>query len=147
MPYGEKLNSIKKELGLTNAKISDKCNVPLSTVTRIFDTKTPSGNFETFVDIARGLNFSLDKLAGLTPPSDSADIKLLKEKDDKINQLMEDVNTLREDNKTLREDNKHLRDDNKTLRKEKIRFTWILVVMIVISVLYIIIDLMNGHFR
>ena len=108
MPYGEKLKSIKTERHLTNAEISKICNVSLPTVTRVFDEKNLSGNFETFVSIARGLGISLDELAGLKQPNEqpiaSPDIEtinsygeLLKEKDKQISELKEDVNRERRD--------------------------------------------------
>ena len=61
MPYGEKLKTIKREKNLTNAEIHKVCNVPLATVTRIFDECSQGGNFETYVSLARGLGFSLDE--------------------------------------------------------------------------------------
>ena len=70
MPYGEKLKTIKKEKNLTNAEIHRVCNVPLATVTRVFDEGSQGGNFETYVSLARGLGFSLDELAGLKQPDD-----------------------------------------------------------------------------
>ena len=131
MQYGEKLKSIKKQLGLTNAKIHDMCDVPLSTVTRIFDEDTPSGNFATFVNLARGLNFSLDELAGLKPPTESPNPELLKEKDIKIQQLIDAIQVIRE--------------DNKSLRKVKFITIGILVVLVIALLCYIIYDLLNGH--
>ena len=70
MPYGEKLKLIKTERHLTNLQISTMCDVPLATVTRIFDEKNPGGNFETYVAIARGLGISLDELIGLKQPNE-----------------------------------------------------------------------------
>lgn len=146
MPYGEKLKLIKKERHLTNAQIRDMCNVPLATVTRIFDEKTLSGNFETFVAIAKGLNISLDELAGLIPPSETPSSELLTEKDNKIKNLIEEINYLRGDNKALRKDNKDLRADNKSLRREKIKIISVLIVLLIALTTWLIIDLANGHF-
>ena len=108
MPYGEKLKSMKTERHLTNAEISKICNVSLPTVTRVFDEKNLSGNFETFVAIARGLGISLDELAGLKQPDEQPIAspvietinsygELLKEKDKQISELKEDVNRERRD--------------------------------------------------
>ena len=146
MPYGAKLKLIKKEKRLTNSAIKDLCNVPLSTVTRLFDEENVSGNFETFVSIARGLNISLDELAGLKPMTQHPSLELLSEKDSKIERLLEENGHLREDVKTLREDNKALREDNSDLRKGKNIATRILVVLLIALALWIIIDLANGHF-
>ena len=146
MPYGEKLKLIKTEKHLTNNQIKDMCDLPLATVTRLFDEKNMSGNFETFVAIAKGLNISLDELAGLKPPAKHPSSELLAEKDALIEKLLEDNKTLREDNKTLREDNSGLRDDNKTLRREKFKIAGVLVVLLILLTSWIIIDLANGHF-
>lgn len=145
MPYGEKLKLIKKDRKLTNAKISEICDVALSTVTRVFDEKTPSGNFETFVALARGIGFSLDELAGLKPPVESPNLELLNEKNAKIEHLSEEMRSLREDVKMLREDNKHLRDDNKSLRRGKFITIGILALLVIALSAYIIYDLLNGH--
>ena len=146
MPYGEKLKLIKTERHLTNAQIKDLCNLPLATVTRLFDEKNLSGNFETFVAIAKGLNISLDELAGLKPPTKHPSSELLAEKDMIIEGLLEDRKTLREDNKTLREDNSELRKDNKTLRREKFKLAGVLIILIIALASWLIVDLANGHF-
>ena len=146
MPYGEKLNLIKKQKGLTNAKIRDLCNVPLATVTRLFDEENLSGNFETFVAIARGLNISLDELAGLKPPTESPNLELLKDKDEKIQQMIGYIKTLRDDNQTLREENKSLRDDNKDLRQGKNKIARALIALLIALIVWFIVDLTNGHF-
>ena len=147
MPYGEKLKLIKKNRGLTNKAIHELCEVPLSTVTRMFDDETLSGNFETFVSLAKGLNFSLDELAGLKQPDKSSDdlTQLLKEKDVKIEQLTEQIKNLHDDYKTLREDNNSLRKDNQSLRRGKFIIIGILVVLVTALFAYIIYDLLNGH--
>ena len=147
MPYGEKLKLIKKDRHLTNTKIRDLCNVPLSTVTRMFDEGNPGGNFETFVALAKGIGFSLDELAGLKQSGKSSDelSQLIKEKDIKIDQLMDAIETLRDDNKTLREDNKSLRDDNKSLRRGKFITIGILVVLVIALLSFIAYDFLNGH--
>lgn len=146
MPYGEKLKMIKKARGLTDSAIHKICDVPLPTVTRVFNEKNLSGNFETFVALAKGLGFSLDELAGLKPPTESPSVELLRDKDIKIERLTEDNKILREDNKNLREDNHNLRIDNKTLRREKIKIIVVLVVLLIALTTWCIIDLTNGHF-
>lgn len=139
MPYGEKLKSIKAERRLTNAEISKMCDVPLPTVTRVFDEKTLSGNFETYVSIARGLGISLDELAGLKQPNEqpiaspiiealSSYSELLKEKSDRVNELIE---------------------DKKAIRKEKnklIGITLALGLIVTAMAILFIVDILNGHF-
>ena len=146
MPYGEKLNSIREAKKLTLAKIHEICDVPLSTVTRVFDKKTPSGNFETFVAIAKGLDFSLDELAGLKPPTESPNLELLREKDEKIQQMIGYIKTLRDDNQTLRDENKSLREDNKDLRRGKNKIAIALIALLIALIVWFIVDLTNGHF-
>ena len=146
MPYGEKLKLIKKDMRLTNSQIRDLCKVPLATVTRLFDEKNLSGNFETFVALAKGLNFSLDELAGLKPPVQSPSAELLAEKDAQIEKLIEAIRVLRDDNKTLRSDSNELREDNKSLRRDKRRAIGLLIALLIGLSVWIIIDLANGHF-
>ena len=146
MPYGEKLKLIKKEKQLTNAAISKICSVSLPTVTRLFDEKNLSGNFETFVALAKGLNFSLDELAGLKPPVASPTLDLLAEKDAQIKKLTEENDALHKYAKEIHEDNKELRKDNKSLRREKIKVVGVLVALLTALAIWIGIDLVNGHF-
>ena len=146
MPYGEKLKLIKQSKKLTNTQIRDLCNVPLATVTRLFDEKNLSGNFETFVALARGLNFSLDELAGLKPPTQSQNAELLSQKDEQNAKLIEENKLLRDGVSTLREDNKELREDNKSLRREKTRVIGVLIALLTVITAWVIIDLANGHF-
>lgn len=138
MPYGEKLNSIKEERKLTNAKISEICKVSLSTVTRVFDEKNLSGNFETFVSLARGLNFSLDELAGLKPPSTSVSAELLKEKDERIREKDEEIKALIEDKIAIR------KEKNKAICIS-VAVTLALVGIVSAFAALFIVDLINGH--
>ena len=142
MPYGEKLKSIKKERHLTNAEISKICNVPIATVTRLFDEKNLSGNFETFVAIARGLGISLDELAGLKQPDETplpspvietinSYSELLKEKDERISEL--------------KSQNESLEKEKKTIRREKHRIASVLFGLVGVLAVGLLIDLLNGH--
>ena len=142
MPYGEKLNSIKEDRKLTNAQISKICDVSLSTVTRVFDEKNLSGNWETFVSLARGLNFSLDELAGLKPPAESStasiSAELLKEKDERLREKDETIKSLTEDKNAIRKE------------KNKVGCICITVALALGSIvtafaILFIIDLLNGH--
>lgn len=136
MPYGEKLKLIKKEKGLTNMEIHKICDVPLSTVTRVFDEKNFSGNFETFVSIARGLGISLDELAGLRQPDEqpmpspiietiNSYSDLLKEKDDRI---------------------KELKEEKLLERRERQKITGAFVILIAIVLAILALDIFNNHF-
>lgn len=142
MPYGEKLNLIKEERKLTNAKISKMCDVSLSTVTRVFDEKNLSGNFETFVSLAKGLNFSLDELAGLKPPAESStasiSAELLKEKDERIKEKDETIKSLIEDKIAIR------KEKNKAICIS-VAVTLALVGIVSAFAILFIVDLLNGH--
>ena len=160
MPYGEKLKSIKKERGLTNAQIHEMCDVSLPTVTRIFDEESQGGQFETYVSIARGLGLSLDELAGLKQPNEqplaapiietfNSQSELIKEKDERIQELKEQNEKLRTSFKELKEaDNKTislLEKEKQDIRHEKRKITSALLFLVLILVIALAIDLFNGH--
>ena len=127
---------IKIEKGLTNAEISKLGNIPLPTVTRVFNESTANPTFETLAGIARALGVSLDELAGfkqpdaqpLAPPivdTLNSYSELLKEKDIRIEQLME---------------------DKRIIRNEKYKLIGLLVGVITAMLVIIVFDLFNGHF-
>lgn len=142
MPYGKKLKAIKKEKGLTNDEIHKICNVPLATVTRLLDEDTQGGHFDTYVSLARGLGFSLDELAGLKQPNEqplSSPIietfnsysEILKEKDERIQELKEQIVLLE--------------NEKQDVRREKRKITSALIGLVAILVVGLLIDLLNGH--
>ena len=98
MPYVEKLKMIRDEKDITNVEIAKLSDIPLATITRVFNGSTPNPTFETISRIALALGVSLDELIGLKQPdapSVSSPIEntlnsyseLLKEKDDRIGEL------------------------------------------------------------
>ena len=102
MPYLEKLKAFKEEKDLTNAEIARLSNLPLATITRIFNGSTPNPTFETFTQIAIALGASLDEIAGLKEPDEppipsriemtlDSYSELLREKDDRIKELKEEI--------------------------------------------------------
>lgn len=136
MPYLNRLSDLKKEKKMTNTEIARLANLPLATVTRIFNGSTPNPTFETFVHIAIALGASLDEIAGLkqseTPPIDApientltAYSDLLKEKDDRIQEL------------------KAERDKEK---REKHRLFLVLFAVTIVSSVILTIDILNGNF-
>ena len=142
MPYGEKLKSIKKEKRLTNAEIHKLCNVPLATVTRVFDETSQGANFETYALLARGLGFSLDELAGLKQPDETplpspvvetinSYSELLKEKDERITEL--------------KAQNAALEKEKQIVRREKHKIASVLIALVGILVVGLLVDLLNGH--
>ena len=64
MPYVEKLKMIKEDKNLTNMEIANLSNIPLATITRVFNGQTPNPTFETISRIAIGMGVSLDELCG-----------------------------------------------------------------------------------
>lgn len=159
MPYGEKLKSIKKDKNLTNAEIQKICNVPLATVTRVFDEESRGGNFETYVSLARGLGFSLDELAGLKQPNEqplaspiietfNSYSEILKEKDERIQELKEQNAKLQtafdEYKKSANQTVDLLEKEKSHIRHEKRKITSALLALVFVLVVGLLIDLFNG---
>lgn len=147
MPYLERLIALKEERDLTNAEISQLSNIPLATITRIFNGHTPNPTFETFAQIAIALGASLDEIAGIrqpdAPPVDShientlnSYIELVREKDERIREKDEMIATLKE--------------MTKHDRTQKMRLLWfigIFVSVVVFSLMTIlVVDVCNGNF-
>ena len=108
MPYVEKLKVIRDEKKITNVEIAKISNIPLATVTRVFNGQTPNPTFETISRIALSLGISLDELIGLKEPNESpvappietalnSYSELLQEKDIRINELKEEKERERKD--------------------------------------------------
>lgn len=142
MPYVEKLKTIKKEKGLSNAEISKLGDVPLPTVTRVFNESTVNPTFETLVGIARALGVSLDELAGFKQPDEqplaspivdtlNSYSELVKEKDNRIQELKEDKDVIRKE-------------------KHKLVATLVALVIVLVALVGILvwfnIDVRNGNF-
>lgn len=136
MLYLDKLKALKAEKGLTNVEIAQLSNIPLATITRIFNGQTPNPTFETFSQIALALGLSLDEITGFKPadaqPTSSpiektldAYASLLKEKDIRINEL---------------------KTEKEALRKDKLRLGIGLACIIAFILIIFTIDILNGHF-
>ncbi len=160
MPYGKKLKTIKKDKKLTNAEIHKICDVPLATVTRMFDEDSQGGNFETYVSLARGLGFSLDELAGLKQPNEqpfaspiietfNSYSEILKEKDERIQELKEQNEKLQAAFNELKLSSDKtiglLEGEKKDIRHEKRKITSALLCLVFVLVAGLLIDLFNGH--
>ena len=114
---------------MTNAEIAKVGNIPLATVTRVFNERTLNPTFETIMGIAIGLGVSLDELVGLKQPDASpiaspiettinSYVELLNEKDNRI----------------------------KELKNEKRTFIVILIFFVTFLLVLLAIDMLNGHF-
>ena len=136
MEYLKRLKALKEERDLTNAEIAELSDVPLATVTRIFNGSTPNPQFETIARITMALGGSLDVIAGLKSPDElkptaavaqtfATYAEILKEKDERI--------------KELKEDKQH----NLRLIAKLIIFiaAFVGVVLLILTV-----DILNGHF-
>lgn len=119
MPYVEKLKIIKEDKKMTNKQISELGNIGLSTVIKVFNGDTENPTFETIDRITNALGVSLDELAGRKtadePPIASPIVEtfnsyseLLKEKDDRIQELKADKQQLIADKETIRKKNNQL---------------------------------------
>lgn len=136
MQYLEKLKALKEERELTNAEIARLSNIPLATITRIFNGSTPNPTFETISQIAIALGASIDELTGLktpeaqplTSPVETAltsYAELLREKDERI---------------------KDLKEEKEKMRKEKFAFGIALACVVAFVLILLTVDIMNGNF-
>ena len=129
MPYVEKLKVIKDEKKLTNAEIAQVGDVPLATVTRVFNERTPNPSFETITKIAIGMGVSLDELVGLKQP-DAPPVPSPIE-----NTINSYVELLMEKDKRIKE-----------LKNEKLTVVIILIAFVTFLLILLSIDMLNGHF-
>ena len=136
MPYLEQLKVLKEKSHLTNAEIARLSNIPLATITRVFNGTTPNPTFETFVQIAIALGVSLDEIAGLKqaeePPIASpientltSYAELLREKDERI---------------------KELKEEKEQTRREKFHLSIALACVVAFILILLTVDILNGHF-
>ena len=136
MQYIDKIKAVKEERDITNAEIAKLSNLPLPTITRIFNGSTPNPTFETLAQIAIALGMSLDEIAGLktsNAPPIAAPIataldsyaELLKEKDERI---------------------KELKDEKEKERKEKHKLAFAFFCFVGVVLIILVVDILNGHF-
>lgn len=127
---------IKEQKGLSNVDIAKIADIPLATVTRVFNGQTPNPTFETISRIAIAMGASLDEITGLKQPEASSITspiettlnsyaELLKEKDDRI---------------------KELKDSSVKEHKEKVALAIALTCFIAFVLAILTIDVLNGHF-
>ena len=142
MPYLERLTKLKEEKKISNAEIAKLSNIPVATITRIFNGSTPNPTFETFTQIAIALGASLDEIAGLKHPEPipvdshientlNSYSELLKEKDARLKEKDEIIATLK--------------DIGQQERNQKRRLLWFIGAFVAVVVTFLFIDLFNGH--
>ena len=136
MPYLAKLTEIKEKTHLTNAEIARLSNIPLATITRIFNGSTPNPTFETFAQIAIALGASLDEIVGLKPseaqPVSSPIAKTLDSYSDLLQAKDERI--------------RELKEENERLRKEKRTSGTAFIITVCLVFLILFCDALCGHF-
>lgn len=138
MHYLDKLKALKESRHLTNADIAELSGVPLTTVNRIFSGQTPNPLFDNVANIVIALGGSLDDIVGVNADSrqetQNPDITdrfiesnddLIKEKDNRIQELTATV---------------------KRLRRQNTRILFFIGIFVSIVVLALLFDMLNGHF-
>ena len=138
MPYLERLKMLKEERDLTNAEIAKLSNIPLATITRVFNGQTANPTFETFAQIAVALGVSLDEIAGLKMPdtpmieaTTSSYLELVKEKDARLKEK-DDIIAM-------------LKERGNQDQKERKRLLWFIGTFVCVIVFVLLFDMLNGH--
>lgn len=138
MPYLERLKMLKEERDLTNAEIAKLSNIPLATITRVFNGQTANPTFETFAQIAVALGVSLDEIAGLKMPdtpmietTTSSYLELVKEKDARLKEK-DDIIAM-------------LKERGNQDQKERKRLMWFIGAFVCVIVFVLLFDMLNGH--
>ena len=116
--FTNKLIALKSARNLTNQQISEMSNVPLSTITRIFNGQTENPNIQTIVDIVKAMDGSMDEILGLRTGA-------AKETEDRLVQLYQQV----------------IRDKNRSIKV----LTWVLLVIGTVLMGILVYDILNGN--
>lgn len=150
MPYLEKFKEARDEKKLSNATIAMLSNTSLPTVTRFFQGNGKRLSIDTVASIASILDVSLDETFGIGTPAQkpldpnveaviTSYTELMKEKDERIKEQTERVLEMEE---TI----KQLRVDKVKMQKEKAKSTTFTYVLGAFILIFLLFDLMNGHF-
>ena len=143
MGYLNYLRELKQTRNLSSAEIAELSKIPAATVSRILSGTTPNPTFETISAIAIALGGSLDEMTGLRS-KDETPIKpqveqtigayadMLSEKDARLQEKEEII--------------KVLKDDIRVERKEKYVLSAVLLGIIGMIVVFLVVDITNGHF-
>lgn len=152
MPYLEKFKEARDEKKLSNATIAMLSNTSLPTVTRFFQGNGKRLSVDTVASIATVLDVSLDEVFGIGTPTPvqkpldpnveaviTSYTELIKEKDERIK---EQTDRMLEMEETI----KQLRVDKVKMQKEKAKSTTFTYVLGAFILIFLLFDLMNGHF-
>lgn len=137
------------EKGYTFTELATRSGESKQTVVRFFKPESKNPSAETTKNIARALDLSLDEVFGLKQPENkldpnveaiiNANAEIIKEKDARINEL---TDRLSERDETI----KQLRVDKVKMQKEKAKSTTFTYVLGAFILIFLLFDLMNGHF-
>ena len=135
MPYVEKLKAIRDEKKITNVEIAKISNIPLATVTRVFNGQTPNPTFETISRIAVALGISLDEIIGLKEPDEPPVVPRIETALNSYSEL------LQEKDERIRE----LKEEKERERKDRYRVTSVLICVVCFLLALLAFDLINGQ--
>lgn len=135
MPYVEKLKAIRDEKKITNVEIAKISNIPLATVTRVFNGQTPNPTFETISRIAVALGISLDEIIGLKEPDEPPVVPRIETALNSYSEL------LQEKDERIRE----LKEEKERERKDRYRVTSVLICVVCFLLVLLAFDLINGQ--
>ena len=121
-----KLIALKTARNLTNQQISDLSGVPLSTITRILSGQTENPNIQTIADIVGALDGSMDDILGLRSTAQKEP-----ESHTELIELYKDI---------IRGKDETIRGKDKTIKI----MGGLLVGIVIILLIVLIIDLLNG---
>lgn len=131
----DKIKEAKTEKGITAADISQLSGVPLATLNRILNGKTPNPTLESIVPIAIALGLSIDELMGLKIPEDTPIATPV------VTALDSYAELLKEKDKTI----EMLKDINEKDRIQKQRLLWFIGIFVIGVVFFLVLDIVNGN--
>lgn len=149
VPFVEIFYKKMLEKGYSYTELAARSGESKQTVVRFFKPESKNPSVETTKNIAGALEISLDEVFGLKEPEQkldpnveaiiNANAEIIKEKDARINELSD---RLTERDETI----KQLRVDKVKMQKEKSKSTTFTYVLGAFILIFLLFDLMNGHF-
>lgn len=154
MAYTKYLKELKERTKLTSAEIATLSNIPLATISRVFNGSTDNPTFETISKIVIAMGGSIDEMIGIKIPDEvpmtpqvdytiTAYADLLNEKDKLINAKDARISELVETVSVLRDTIKHERKERRRVLRICAGF---MAAMFIFLMSLLIVDLFNGHF-
>lgn len=106
--------------------------MPSATVSRVLSKATENPSFDTVSSIVMSLGGSLDEMLGVPRETQKVPDPLIAEKDERIGELKERVSLLK--------------SELKNARRMQAAFAVIAIVLLTTAVVFLMMDLFNGHF-